>query len=126
MIELLFVMLGGAIGSGLRYGVTLLTTALPHPQLSWMGTLAVNVVGSFLIGYLTVRGVAVLPTSTLYRPFFIVGLCGGFTTFSTFSMDLYGLYSRGEVVLMVAYLLLSLVLSVLALLAGLWLASRAR
>ena len=127
MINFFLVMLGGALGSGLRYGVTLLTDLIsPLSSHNWVATLVVNVVGSFLIGYLSAYAHGHCPSSRWFRPFFIVGLCGGFTTFSTFAMDLYGQYSRGAMVTMVLYLVSSVVLSLLALLAGIWAASRTR
>ena len=127
MINFFLVMLGGALGSGLRYGVTLLTGLTgSFSSHNWVATLIVNVVGSFLIGYLSAYAHGHCPSSRWFRPFFIVGLCGGFTTFSTFAMDLYGQYSRGAMVTMVLYLVSSVVLSLLALLAGIWAASRTR
>ncbi len=125
LIDFLYVMLGGALGAALRYAVTLLTEwASPLPGYSWVATLVVNILGSFAIGYLSACGLSHHSTRLVGRPFFVVGLCGGFTTFSTFALDLYGHYSRGAVGMMILYLVASVALSVLALLAGLWAGSR--
>lgn len=111
---------GGAIGSVLRHlagkgAVILLGAAFPY------GTLTVNVVGSFVMGML-VAGFAHLGNpSQEMRAFLTVGLLGGFTTFSSFSLDVVSLYERGEVGAAVLYVALSLILSLAAIFAGLFL-----
>lgn len=87
--NLLLVGAGGAVGAMMRYGVTLLCVAW-QCSATW-GTLMVNVVGSFAIGLLTgsVHG-------TQWLLFATVGLCGGFTTFSTFSMQTLALLQSGQ------------------------------
>ncbi len=88
MLKLLYVMLGGAVGAGLRYGVYMLCdryTTGPFPY----GTLTVNVVGCGLIGVLAVVlhiGVPDREHDPL-RLLLVVGLLGGFTTFSAFGYD---------------------------------------
>ena len=112
MITALQVALGGAIGATLRYlaGVAVLRVAGPGFPL---GVLGVNIVGSFLMGalvvYLGQRGL------THLNPLLATGLLGGFTTFSSFSLEAYTLFERGQAVLYVA---LSVGVSLLALVAG--------
>lgn len=81
-MSLLAVMAGGAIGSAARWGVSLL---LPYP---W-ATLAVNILGSALIGLLAAQGVA-----GTARLFLVTGVLGGFTTFSAFSLEAALLWER--------------------------------
>lgn len=103
----LFVGLGGAVGSMLRYAVTLLAAAL---QLSsnW-ATVTVNVVGSFLIGLL----MSLCGQGTMLL-MLTVGLCGGFTTFSTFSSQSLSLFQNGRPLLALAYIFGTLVFCLLA------------
>lgn len=88
---------GGAIGAMLRYlsvlGVQRLTGA--SPWLPW-GTLAVNVVGSFAAGAL-VAWLSTSPSSpSMARPFLLVGVLGGFTTFSAFSVETLAMLQAGR------------------------------
>lgn len=121
-VDYLLVMLGGAIGAGLRHGVNthvprLLGTGFPY------ATLTVNIVGSLVmglfIGWLT-RQTGGLPTGL--RLFFATGVLGGFTTFSAFSLDVSALWERGDTHLALIYVLASVVVSIAALFAGLALA----
>lgn len=105
----MWVALGGAIGSVLRLGVAmLLVHRLP------LATLAVNFVGSLLIGFL-VRNVE-QGVSMYY--FSVIGLCGGFTTFSTFSLDILKLLKNGETLSALLYMLMSLTVCVIAVVIG--------
>ena len=94
MGEIISVMIGGAVGSGLRY---LVAVALPvhHDAFPWP-TFLVNLLGSFVLGVLS--GLA-LRSDILSRTTLLLvgtGLCGGFTTFSTFSMESVGLLQAGH------------------------------
>lgn len=94
LVEILAVGLGGAVGSMLRYGVTLLFGAL-----GWsgnIGTMTVNVAGSFIIGYLTSAAAHAGTSGSTMLLMLTVGLCGGFTTFSTFSMQSVRLLQAGQ------------------------------
>lgn len=106
----LLVGLGGALGSVLRY---VAQATLPFP----FGTLGINILGSFLIGLVWVllapRGAAIL--------FLMVGVLGGFTTFSTFSMDTLRMVEDGRLGAAGGYALASVALSLMACAAGLWL-----
>ncbi len=98
LVNFLMVGLGGAAGSMLRYGVTLLGAAM---NLSGnVATFSVNVIGSFLIGLVT--GCCKEGTLLLLLT---VGLCGGFTTFSTFSIQNVKLLQEGKIVMAAVYIL---------------------
>ncbi|MCO4316664.1 fluoride efflux transporter CrcB [Phyllobacterium sp. 21LDTY02-6] len=121
MNALLLVATGGAIGSVLRYGVGLLMTRLFGVSFPF-GTLTVNVAGGFLMGLfieLLARKFNGLPE---LRLFFAVGILGGFTTFSSFSLDVAVLWERGETSSVMIYVFASVLLSIGALFFGLWLA----
>lgn len=105
------VALGGAIGASLRYGANLGIGLLLGAAFPWH-TLAVNVIGSALMGGLMVllahRGQQQL------APFLMTGILGGFTTFSAFSMDTISLAQRGETALAAGYVLASVLFSLAA------------
>jgi CrcB protein len=113
----LIVFLGGGIGSALRHGVNLAAARLLGIAFPY-GTLTVNVVGSLIMGllggYFAFRGDA----SQHWRLFLTTGILGGFTTFSTFSLDCFLLWERHQFLSLAAYLLGSLVLSIGAVGAG--------
>lgn len=116
-MNVLLVMLGGAVGSGARYGVGKLTLDQLGPNYPW-GTLAVNLIGGFWMGLLA--GVlARTGGSEQTRLLVGVGMLGGFTTFSAFSLDTVLLIERGQWGVALGYLLVSVIGSVLALFAGL-------
>ena len=108
----LLIALGGAAGSLLRYlvgGAVQRTTASGFP----IGTMFVNVSGCFLIGIL-VRQFLNMQISPELRALLIVGFCGGFTTFSTFSAETLGLIEGGEYGRAASYIILSVVLCLAA------------
>jgi CrcB protein len=119
MMTFLHVAAGGALGAVLRLGVTLGMGRVAGPGFP-LGVLTVNVLGSFLIGGLVVlsfhRGLEHL------NPFLVTGVLGGFTTFSTFSLEALTLYERGAAGAAVAYVGLSVGLSLAAVALGAWLA----
>ncbi|HXI86945.1 MAG TPA: fluoride efflux transporter CrcB [Parvularculaceae bacterium] len=94
---LLLVSFGGGIGAGARYLCSGLIAALAGPSFPW-GTLVVNVVGSFLIGFFNALsgpdGRLFITTET--RQFVMLGLLGGYTTFSSFSLQTLNLMRDGE------------------------------
>ena len=117
---ILAVAAGGALGSVARYLVGIASTRAFGLSFPW-GTLIVNVVGSFLIGvFIELFALrANLPQEV--RVFLTVGICGGFTTFSTFSLDVYVLIERSQWWLAAAYVVASVVLSIGALVGALYL-----
>lgn len=124
MIKLLFVFLGGGCGSVLRYLISTLAVdsrlavRLPLvPDALPVGTLICNVVGCFLIGMFNALS-ARLGWSGEVRLLLTVGLCGGFTTFSTFSNECLSLLQSGNYMVYGIYLVLSVVLGLLVVLAS--------
>jgi len=92
-LALLLVGAGGAAGSMLRYAVGIWMAALFGSQLPW-GTLAVNVLGSAVIGWIGGATLAGLPLPPEARLLLVTGVLGGFTTFSAFSLDTGLLWER--------------------------------
>ncbi len=113
----LLVALGGALGSVARYWATLAVTAALGPRYPW-ATLGINVLGSFVIALTAALGTGRLPLSAETRLFIMVGICGGFTTFSSFSLQSLQLLQDGEFPAALAYMLGSVLLCVLASWAG--------
>jgi fluoride exporter len=118
---ILAVAIGGACGSVTRYLVAIGSARLFGPQLPW-GTLIINITGSALIGALAGLFATQWDVSQTIRIFLTVGICGGFTTFSTFSLDAWYLLERGQTTTSIAYMLGSVVLSLAALVGALHLA----
>lgn len=114
-LALLVVAIGGASGSVLRY---LAGVFIPPTQGIPLGTLAVNVVGSFLIGVFARMFVAA-DADQMLRLALTTGFCGGFTTFSAFSMETIALMQQGKVGRATTYVALSLILGLGATMLGL-------
>ena len=116
VVILLLIAAGGATGSVLRY---LIGGRVQHfaPHGFPVGTLFVNVLGCFLIG-IFIRQFMNVQTHNYERAFLMVGFCGGFTTFSTFSMEAIGLIEGGEYPRALAYITLSLLVCLTATAAG--------
>jgi CrcB protein len=118
MTHILLVAAGGAVGSVLRYLVGLWTLRSFGPSFPW-GTLTVNITGSFLIGVFAEVIARKFGASAEMRVFLITGILGGYTTFSAFSLDAITLLERGELVTALIYVASSVLLSALAVFAGL-------
>jgi CrcB protein len=114
---ILAVAAGGALGSVARYLVGIGFGRLLGPKFPW-GTLFINISGSLLIGLFAGLFATRWDLPQAARIFLIVGICGGYTTFSTFSLDAFYLIERGEAVAAGAYMVASVVLSVAALIAA--------
>lgn len=120
----LAVMFGGAVGSALRWWISS-WCAVKYGVAFPVGTLVVNVVGCFIIGLfaaLTTTDGA-LPASTLARQLVMVGVLGGFTTFSAFSLQTIELFQIGHSGRALANVGLSLILCLAATWLGHWLAA---
>lgn len=114
-----WVALGGALGSVARFWLAAAVTSLTGPQFPW-GTLLINVVGSFVIGCFGAltgsRGAISVPPDI--RAFVMIGICGGFTTFSSFSLQTLELLQSGELLWAGGYILGSVALCLLGVWAG--------
>lgn len=121
MTSVFYAALGGAIGASLRYGVNVTSMKLLGANFPW-GTMFVNIFGSFAMGVLIAVMAQAWNTSHDMRIFLTTGVLGGFTTFSAFSLDFANLWERKEHALALAYAGGSVVLSLMAIFAGLWLA----
>ena len=116
MEVVLVVGLGGAVGAILRWWVGVLMSHLLAPV--FLGTLMVNLAGSFLVGVLLIWFQGKLPINDVLRTGIVVGLLGGFTTYSAFSMEavnmmMAGLYGRAS-----AYVVVTVVVCLMGTWAG--------
>ena len=111
-LTLIQVGLGGATGACLRFLVNISAGRLVGP---W-ATMGINIAGSAAMGVLVV--ILAMKGGQRFAPFLLTGVLGGFTTFSAFSLDALTLWERGETTLAATYVILSVVLSLLAVLAG--------
>lgn len=121
-LALLYVGFGGAFGSMLRYALIQVIARFNETAFPY-GTLTVNVVGSLLMG-IWLAAITLIPASQAARDLhllFAVGVLGGFTTFSSFSMDVFMLGERELYIEMAMYIGVSVILSLMALLLGMWL-----
>jgi CrcB protein len=117
-MNFLIVFLGAGIGGAFRHGVNILAAkwwTIGFP----IGTLTINVLGSLLMGvlagYFSLRGDA----SQAWRLFLTTGILGGFTTFSTFSLETALLYQRGALNAAIGYAVSSVILSLIGVFFGL-------
>ena len=119
MIQTLLVFLGGGIGAAARHGVNVAAARWLGTAFPW-GTLAVNIVGSLAMGLLAAwfafRADAGLTQHA--RLFLTTGILGGFTTFSAFSLDAVVMWERNAFIMAGVYVVVSVLVSILALFAG--------
>ena len=116
MLKVMAIMAGGGIGAALRYGLFMVVQRFAGASFP-AGTLAANLLGSFLIGYFWSLFEEVHFVSA-WRLFVFTGLLGGFTTFSTFTREVLQLFQAGAWKTAVLYLLISNVLGVACVLGG--------
>lgn len=117
-LDLLAVFAGGGLGSALRYAITLTPLKEVGGVGFPLGTLITNVAGSFVIGVIAGLATTSAAASPRMALFARVGICGGFTTFSTFALESTGLLQRGGYLAGLGYMTLSFVLGVAAVAAG--------
>jgi CrcB protein len=96
MLQVLWIGLGGFVGAILRYAVSGGVQQILRNSAFPIGTLAVNLIGSFIFGWLTIYADQSNLLSTESRAFLFVGFLGAFTTFSTFGNDSYSLLNVGD------------------------------
>lgn len=127
MSGILYVALGGALGASGRYGLGLFIDRLSGSGFPY-GTMSANILGSFamgiLVAWLAGRGISGGTGNETARLFIGVGLLGGFTTFSSFSLDAMNLLRDKGMTPFLSYVLISVIVSLLAIAAGLWLARK--
>ena len=120
MASYLWIAIGSALGGVARYWFSGVVARLIGETFPW-GTLFINIIGSFIIGFFATLtgpdGRILVPS--VARQFVMIGLCGGFTTFSSFSLQTLNLATDGEYL----YAGLYIVLSVLLCLIAVWLGS---
>ena len=121
MLNVLYIALGGAIGSVGRYLVSRIFSDFEQPFLYLLGTASVNVIGCFLFGLtaglIESRGMM----NEHARSFLLVGLMGGFTTFSAFGAETFFLMEKGNFLLAVTNVLVQVLLGIFAVWSGLML-----
>lgn len=124
MTTTLWVALGGAIGSVARYWLGLALACISR-NFPW-GTITINVLGSFIIALVGMISVshARYPLSENIRIFIMVGLCGGFTTFSSFSLQTFELLRKGAIAQSLLNILLSVALCLCATAIGFYVAQK--
>jgi CrcB protein len=112
---ILQVAIGGALGAVARYLTGVAALRMAGPDFPW-GTFTVNVLGSFLMGALAV---SLMEQGSRFSPLLLTGLLGGFTTFSAFSLEAMSLWERGEPAVAALYVGASVIVSLMAVVAGL-------
>ena len=121
MRNLVLVMAGGAFGAALRWQAGRIALERLGPDFPW-GTWLVNLTGSFLAGLAAGLLIGQGSAGEPLRLFLLVGVLGGFTTFSAFSLEAAFMIQRGQHLAAASYAVSSFAGSVLLLFAGLWLA----
>ena len=121
MKNLFYVFIGGGFGSVLRFLVSAYTQRLWPLKAFPMGTLAVNIIGCFLIGVLIS---AFAKADSYLKVLLITGFCGGFTTFSAFSAENLTLWQNGSYFLSVTYIVISLLAGASAVYLGMLISAR--
>jgi CrcB protein len=119
MIGYFWIGVGGAVGSIARAWLALAVARVTGPQFPW-GTILINIIGSFVIGFfgsLTASGSRFAAPANI-RAFVMIGLCGGFTTFSSFSLQTLELLRDGSVTQALGNIGLSVALCLLAVAVG--------
>ena len=121
MSRLSFIAIGGAIGALLRYMISGMTYRYLGGSFPW-GTLSVNLIGAFVIGFLWGLSEITIVSSD-FRSFVFIGIIGSFTTFSTYSLETFNLFRDAEIKLVLANVLITNVLGIALVLFG-FIASR--
>ena len=121
MKNMFLVFIGGGLGSVMRYALSHVinkSTTSPFP----FGTFVVNVIGCFLIGFIMFYSARFGDRAEQWRFFLATGLCGGFTTFSAFSLESISLLTEQRIFVFFAYIIGSVATGIIATYGGLLLA----
>jgi fluoride exporter len=121
MLTYVFIAIFGILGCWARYGMTNLVQAIYGRDFPY-ATLSINVGGSFLMGFLFIETLERLTVSPELRTGILTGFIGGYTTFSTFEMEIFLLVEQGAPTKAVLYLILSVVLGFAAAFGGAYIA----
>lgn len=117
---LILVGIGGGLGAMSRFALTQATASISK-QIP-IGILLCNIIGSLIIGMMAAFLIQTKlfneDISTYVRSLFVTGFLGGFTTFSSFSLDILNLLQRGEALLAISYILVSVIVSLIAVILG--------
>ena len=115
MRNLIYIFLGGGFGSVMRFLISNYTQKLWNINAFPVGTFVVNISGCFLIGILSAY---FLKVDNSLKYLLITGVCGGYTTFSTFSAENFSLWQNGHYSILILYALLSLIAGILMVFLG--------
>lgn len=109
--NLLFIALGGGIGSSLRYLCNIYLSKT-YPNKTYIATFLVNMIGCLLIGLFVGYFQKDQPENEAFKLLLMTGFCGGFTTFSTFGLENFNLLQSQNYILTLGYILLSIVIGI--------------
>jgi CrcB protein len=119
MLNVLWIALGGALGSVLRYSFSHL---LPYELNTFpKATFISNVLASLIVGFVAGMLLSKFHDEHWLKYFVLIGFCGGFSTFSTYAFELFKLNTEGAYALALFYALSAILFSVMAIFCGLWL-----
>jgi CrcB protein len=114
--RLLYIGCGGALGTLLRYGVSISVARLTGGTFPW-GTMCVNLIGAFIIGFLSAL-FEITAVSPNLKSFALIGILGGFTTFSSYTLETVNLLRDGELRLALSNILVSNIAGIVLVLLG--------
>ena len=117
MIQWLLVFVGGGVGSALRFLLSKSLACNPENHFFPYGTLLANVLSSFILGIVIQKHINAQINEQM-KWLLAIGFCGGFSTFSTFAYEFYQYITKGQLVLGIVYVLISILLTLGAVFAG--------
>ncbi len=121
MLDFFAISLGAVVGANLRYWTSRYSVGLLGPVFPY-GTLAINVLGSFIVGFFVIWTTQRVMVDPRWRLLVVVGFCGGYTTFSSYAFETMAYFETGQWMLMAANFLANNLLACLAALSGMALA----